>query len=333
MNIIDTLTAGFNVVTRKLWLITIPVALDLYLWLGPRLSIYSFLKRRLNSETSILLLQGTQAEYQQAIEQLRGFNLFSLLANGLLGVPSLLRSTGPLGLLRTPTPEKTAFPLPTLLSQTPRVISVGHESVVWGLCILLFLASLLIGCLYLGLIAQQVRDGRLDVARLLKHALGWWTRLSAMGLLLFLGLLLVIVPALVISLIIGGINQGIGSFLMNIATLTIVWVGMWLYFYFYFFTDALVLNETGIGRALWNSFAVVRRNFWSTIGLIALIFVIGAGFTIVWRMMAVSPLGTAVGIVGNAYVGSGLTAATLVFYKDRYTKWQEALEGIANERE
>src|SRR5581483_5841732 len=39
LGVIDTLSAGFGLINRRLWLILLPVALDLFLWYGPRLSI------------------------------------------------------------------------------------------------------------------------------------------------------------------------------------------------------------------------------------------------------------------------------------------------------
>ena len=37
--IIATLTTGFEFTTRHVWLIIIPIVLDIFYWLGPRLNI------------------------------------------------------------------------------------------------------------------------------------------------------------------------------------------------------------------------------------------------------------------------------------------------------
>jgi hypothetical protein len=37
--VIGCLTAGFEMVGRNLLVVTLPVALDLFLWLGPRVSV------------------------------------------------------------------------------------------------------------------------------------------------------------------------------------------------------------------------------------------------------------------------------------------------------
>jgi hypothetical protein len=41
VSVIDALMAGLTTVARRPWLIIVPVAIDLFLWLAPRLSINS----------------------------------------------------------------------------------------------------------------------------------------------------------------------------------------------------------------------------------------------------------------------------------------------------
>ena len=43
MGLIDTITGGFRIVQRRPWLILLPVVVDLWLWLGPRLAIQPFI--------------------------------------------------------------------------------------------------------------------------------------------------------------------------------------------------------------------------------------------------------------------------------------------------
>ena len=47
MGIIDTLTAGFDLVRRRIWLIVLPVLLDVGLWVAPRLSVSELVRRLL----------------------------------------------------------------------------------------------------------------------------------------------------------------------------------------------------------------------------------------------------------------------------------------------
>jgi hypothetical protein len=105
----------------------------------------------------------------------------------------------------------------------------------------------------------------------------------------------------------------------------------WLSFYGIFFVAALVMNNTSIWQAIWNSFNVVLRNFGPTFMLYLLINLIGGGLTILWQRLSTGSWWTFVGIVGNAYVGTSLVAASLVFYHDRYTRWREAIAKLLSE--
>jgi hypothetical protein len=137
------------------------------------------------------------------------------------------------------------------------------------------------------------------------------------------------VPLLVIVALLSLLSKNLAQLIGNFIIVSSLWAGIWLYIYLFFFVNALILNDTGILRAIWNSFSVVRRNFWSTIGLMLLIGLIGAGFSIIWRMLSTSSWGTLLAIVGNAYISSSLAAASFTFYRDRYVAWQEELAGQA----
>src|SRR2546422_9788340 len=39
--LIDTLQAGFDTVNRNLWLLALPIAIDVFFWLGPQLTLGS----------------------------------------------------------------------------------------------------------------------------------------------------------------------------------------------------------------------------------------------------------------------------------------------------
>jgi hypothetical protein len=145
---IGSLAAGFEMLGQRLWLIALPVLLDLLLWLGPRLSIAPLLKQFVD----LLLAQPTAdprmasqvAQATQMLEQFGDqFNLFSLLtALPLLNVPSLLGQHVP----------GSVSPL-----DGPRVLPATNvlTPMAWG--VVLVPMGLLLGFLYLNSLARQVR--------------------------------------------------------------------------------------------------------------------------------------------------------------------------------
>jgi hypothetical protein len=336
LSIIHSLSSGFDTITKRIWLIFIPVLLDLYLWIGPRLSISELVKRALHLAA---LPPSASPEERLALAEIGGlleqasqhFNAFSFLIIRKLDMPSLI-SPNPwletLGItLNISSLVTFQAPEASFLSQPLPVIEVQSESVFLGLYIFLSLMGMLVGCSYLGLIAQEVRDNQVNVAYVLQRVWIWWARVVMIALLILIGLLMLGVPLLVIIALINLLSGNLAQLMGNFLIVSFLWLGIWLYIYLFFLVNALILNDTGILRAVWNSFSVVRRNFWSTIGLMLLIGLIGAGFSIIWRMLSTSPWGTLFAIVGNAYIGSGLAAASFTFYRDRYVAWQEELAG------
>jgi hypothetical protein len=338
LSIINSLSNGFDAITKRIWLIFIPVLLDLYLWMGPKLSIYPLVKRALStialptnaSPEELLVLNETAGLLEQASQS---FNAFSFLIIRKLSMPSLI-SPNPwhetLGMaLNISSLVTFQAPKASFLSQPLPVIEVRSEFVFLGLYILLSLVGMLISCSYLGLIAQEVRDDQVYVTYVLQRVWIWWARVTLIALLLFMGLLMLGAPLLVTVALIGLLSRNLAQLIGNFVFISSIWVGFWLYIYLFFLVNALILNDTGILRALWNSFNVVRRNFWSTVGLMLVMGLIGAGFSIIWRMLSTSLWGTLFAIIGNAYIGSGLAAASFTFYRDKYVAWQEELASQA----
>jgi hypothetical protein len=93
-----------------------------------------------------------------------------------------------------------------------------------------------------------------------------------------------------------------------------------LVIYLFFLVDAIVVSEVGPVRAAVNSARVVSSNVWSTVLFIFLVWVISAGLQLVWGAMSKTLFGTGVAIVANAYVASGLAAASMQYYQTRVSR-------------
>ena len=112
--VFGSLKAGFDIVSSRVALILIPLTLDLFLWLGPRLGVEGLLLPSITylSETYIAQqkLTGSSLELfmqnqELLLERLQDFNLVSLLSKSYwfpVGIHSLsaqsLPVTNPLGL-------------------------------------------------------------------------------------------------------------------------------------------------------------------------------------------------------------------------------------------
>jgi len=300
LSIIDTLSAGFGTVTKRLWVIIVPVALDVFLWLGPKLSVAPVIRDALATlQTTMRMMApgggldaGMAETFQVMAEEIQATvgrtNLLALLAWGRLGMPSIAA-------LRPVNPE------------VDRIIEVTSYGQMFGLQAAILLVGLLVACVFLAMLGQEVRGEGIRISTLLQSVPRYWLRL----LLIVVPLGIALMFALSASLILGPLAF-------------IVWaLVLWVLLYLFFVPQAVTMAEESPLRALWSSFLVVRTSFWSALGLILLTNVIGSGLSLIWRNIMEIPSGTVIAIVGNAYVGSGLTAAAFIFYRDRVAMWRE----------
>ncbi len=306
MGVIDSISEGLAIVRRRPLLMAIPVLVDLFLWLAPTVSI-SPLTEQVADTIATMGAGAENAESVQAASDLlvsmgRDSNLLALLANSVVGIPSFLASGIPEGLWR---------PFAG--------VEVDSARAAVALALILALAGLAVGAGYLTAVAVAVQGQRPTLPEALRRAGRNTVRLLSAVLALVALLVLLGVPLSLFMSLLMLISPTLASLVTTLVGLLAVWAGLWALFYLFFVVDAMVLQEIGLQRSILNSVMVVRTNFWSVLGLIILLNVLAAGFTVVWHWVAsMLPLGALVAVAGNTFVGSGLVAASLVFYRGRY---------------
>lgn len=300
---IGCLTVGFQILNRNLWLIVLPVLVDLLLWLGPRFSIAPLLQG--------FILRAQRAADPQAVEFLHQFgekfNLLSLLAVlPLLEVPSLLAQRAP-GML-SPLGRPAVFPIRNTLALV-------------GWVLLLIPAGLLLGFLYLYGLARCVvvttRDepaaakGESNVAPL--GCVGGFVRFFLFVAVLLSLLVLFIPPWALLVGMVSVIARPLGILVWMLGIGLIASVVLHLLFV----VHGVILGGRGLLRATWESALLFRSQFPSVIWLLLLAAVIYNGLGYAWSLPPGDSWLLAIGILANSCVATGLTAATFVFYQER----------------
>ncbi len=309
--LIDVLSLGFDAINHSLWIVAIPMLLDLFLWRGPHITPLPLFQKFMDWYQASLSGAEVFAPNGQRVEELRqtaeaaaaSFNMLSLLVtNFVANVPN----------------TTAGRPADTTL-----VLSVGSEAGFALLFVFLELAGLALGCLYLGLIAQQVRDGRVDLRRLAAKLGSYFGSALALGLLILAVALALIVP--LTGLFVASLFLGAGAVqaALGLVVTAIYFATIWALLYLFFASDAIVVSEVGATRAILLSVLVVGKNFWSSLGLILLTLLILSGTQVIWSSISYSPWGVMAGVLGNAYVASGLTAAGMLFYRSRIAGLEE----------
>ena len=126
--------------------------------------------------------------------------------------------------------------------------------------------------------------------------------------------LAILIPFLLIGGLLSLVSTVLGYTVMFFGVAGVIW--MWFTARFAF--AAVVISNASAPRALLGSVLVVRRWFWSAIGLFFLSYIIVSGMTVIWQGLAhLGLVGLLLAIIGSAYISTGLAAAHLVFYRDR----------------
>ena len=295
---IDTLSAGYGVINSRPWIVLIPVLLDLFFWFGPRISISPLIGQVLSQPAIPRDLgpnggQSFESVRQTILSAADDLNMLALLSPGWISVPSIM---------------------PLLGGGRGPFTFVNSWAAALGVAVGALLGGSLLGCFYRSIIAQHVRDDALTPSQLPGQAFRAWLRL--IGLILLLVGVGIVVGVPVLFLVAGAtlLARELGSFGMALL-LTIV---LWLQLYLFFAPDAIFVSRVGPFQAIRRSVAVVRANFWAAVRIVVLITIILLGMGQVWAALAArAPWGPALGILGNAYIASGLVAASMLFYRER----------------
>ena len=307
--VIETLSAGFTAVNRQLWVLLLPVLLDLFLWLGPHVS-YSPL-------VGPVVVNATDWTRQVALGPRRAsrgadvLNAFDETRQWLIarsdevnGFEAL--TWGPLALPSVATLPSASDDLAFVSGWADGLALLGAS---------LALGILLGGWFYAGLAAASTgaRGGPLEAGRGAPRAV-----LDVLGLVAVLVLtgLLLGVPVLLLI----GFTAVVSPPVAVLGSLLLFAGGLFATVHLFFAVDAVFISRAGPLAAIQRSVGLVRRQLWPSVALILLTWLILAGMGRVWDLLAnglQSPYGVGLAIIGNAYIASGLIAAGMIFYLER----------------
>jgi hypothetical protein len=320
--LIDSLSEGYAAINRRPWLLLVPILLNLYLWFGAPLSlgplisdVVGTLRRAQPPATE----QGDmQALYDQLLsrggtdlrEQMAILNAIPTLRLRLIG--SIDEGDG-LGL---PTAPEVLPVVDTNRGDTIQVSTFGGALLAFVVINALALAISSIFLAQLGAAVQREWPGTAGLRRALRIGLSLLGSIGAiLGVALALGLPMLFFAALLLLF-----NQTLGLLAVELLIAIAIWIGIYVGFY----PEAIVMSGMGPLRAIYASFNTVRRNFWATLGFLAISLVISLGSDVIWTRLVGSTAGLVVAIVGSAYIGSGLLAARMAFFRERLRRWQSA---------
>lgn len=327
--LIDTITEGYAAVNRRPWLVLVPLLLNAYLWFGAQLSFGPLI----NDLHSIFQQLQSGAPDQ---DQLQTQYTDQLIALGQVDMrqPIAILNFIPTLTLNTINSVETedgssgfpiVQPVPRLIDQA-RTDTIQAGSVFGALLafVLLNTIALPLSAAFMTQLAEAVRGDPLAPRTGLRRAIR--ATLAILGYIgVFGGVALALgVPFLFLASLMIFFSPTLGLLLLSV--LTVVW--FWVRIYVGFAPEAIVMSGIGPLQALKASFNIVRRNFWGTLGFLAISYLIAIGSGVLWMSLVNSTFGLIVAMVGSAYLGSGLLAARMAFYRERLRRWQNAIAPV-----
>ncbi len=294
LGVIDALGIGYRIVARRPYVIAIPVLVDLIIWLLPSISILEVITARLGPEYS-----ATQQDGLATFSQISWLLGFFLPPTGLLA--DNLGAAGP-------TIELTSF------------------GSMLGAIVLLLGAGAIIASAYLVLLANAIegRKTSFDLMPLLADK-----SLKFLGLTMGVGAAMTAVSGGFALLAVGfaaaasslpGVIVILVSLLLLIASVGLA-VGMFVAsLVMYFAILALMLEPVSVRDSIRRSIFFWRGNLGPAIVFVLLVTFLQLVLAFVWSGLSQATPGLIVSVFGSAFIGTGLSAGSMVFYANRLSQ-------------
>jgi hypothetical protein len=300
-NFISALLAGFDSISNHLALLLLPILLDLFLWLGPKLKIEQLLKSTFNDLSQVTtagsvesesILQATQDFWEIVAGRM---NLFFSLRSYPVGIPSLMTSTQPV--------------------DAP-VQSFGWELNTWAMVILVWIVfgiiGLMVGTLYFQAIAHVALDGRLDWKSLWSKYPRSFGQVFILTITCMLFLILISIPAsFLLSLIVS-----VGSLFGQILILIIGSFFIWLLFPVIYSVHGIFAYQLRFTTSVRKSIQIVQMTLPVTALFFLALVVIDQGLGLLWQIPDTQSWFSLIGVFGHAFVTTALLAASFIYYRD-----------------
>lgn len=293
--VMATLAAGFDLTTKHLWLLLLPVLLDGFLWLGPRLSIRPLIEQ-------LLLYWPPDPNLEILAEQMRTLapqtNLFTFMSIPLIGVPALMAGISP--------------------AQTPFAVTVTEVSGLgtWlGYMLVFLLVGLGFTAVFYTLIAQAVGHKGEGLDFLARRISRVYATFLLLGVILFFFLLILYLPITLITFLLSLLSPVLGLLVVFLGMMLVIWLVLAAFFV----PQSVALHGRTPLRALQESVLLIRHHGTAVMGLILVYFI---GSSVLDQFLLIMDDGswiTGVSILAHAFVSTSLLAATFIFYRDRIT--------------
>ena len=295
---------GFNTTASHIYLIILPVLLDLVLWFGPHLRMKTvFLPIMLET-----VQQARAASLPQTLEMLdiieetwklflERYNLISSASTFPLGIPSIMTGQAP---LLTP------------LGNAPIIeIATPLQAVLYWL--LFLMSGLILGSLYFANLARCFHKNPAEAARFPSTlaVLAWQiTQMMLLFMALFIIMLVILLPAMLLTSALVMASPVLAVFVLLGTSFVVIWVMIPLLFT----PHGIFSLRQNVAHAALTSARVARLLLPGTSLFLLIALVLYQGLGILWRMAPETSWMALVGILGHAFISTAIVASSFAYY-------------------
>jgi hypothetical protein len=323
--VMGSLKDGFYAVSSHVWLIFLPLLLDVLLWFGPRLSVgrlvHPFFELVVRQARTML---ASSADFKRFTDNMallsdmvERFNLLSLLGRlfGTLqvfpvGISSLLAQTMP---VQTPLGSQDVIQITSLPS-------------LMGLAFLFTVIGWMMGGLYFRWVSGIVLgDAKQDTMISLSWAILQTLLLSIIWVIV---LMVVIVPALVVFSFLIMLSPLLASGLVLIT----LFFSFWLIVPLFFTPHGIFVRRQNAFYSIFTSLRMARFTLPTSALFVLCVFLLTTGLNYLWRVPTGDSWMLLVGIAGHAFITTALLAASFVYYRDMNAWLQRVFEQLQHKQ-
>jgi hypothetical protein len=291
------MATAFDRLAARPHLILPALALDLFLWFGPHLNLAAVFNA---FAASLVAPAGGPPELAEQVALAKDllidfgsrFNLFSALSSFPIGVPSLMSATMP-----------RVSPL-----GEPRMIPLSDPFVILTAWVALTVLGLGLASVYHAALAKAASPAS-PVAR----SWGVWWNVLAMAAVTYVGMGIIILVSLLAASAVTLITPFLGTGVAFLGFTLLFWLAVYLIFT----PHGLVRYRMGLIPSMRESVRIVRRDFFTVVGLLATLAILSWATGLVWELPSAGSWFSVLAVLGHAFVSAMLLVASYVFYVGR----------------
>ncbi len=317
-HLLKTLVAGFDTITNHIALIIFPIALDLVIWLAPRLRLKEIIDRvvgELVNQSLLAVPDAQTGEMLMSAQELwaltaEQFNLLVALRSYPVGISSLMASILPI--------ESPLGP-----PQLVELISFGSIIlVVLGLS----LVGLIFGTFYFSTVSQAAVTGEIRWYKAISEWpwLSWQVLLLAMAWLVLLVGVSIPASCMISVAALGNIAFAQCGVLLYGGFL------IWIIFPLLLSPHGIFVKREKVWQSIKRGVYITRMTLPTTSLFFMSVLLITQGLDILWRIPPADSWLMLIGLAGHAFVTTGLLSASFIYYHQA-DNWLQSMQETASD--